>query len=75
VKGRDDLGAALAGIARGRADAVFVSQGLSHTARRQLQDFTEKNRLPSMFLNTELVTSAPAGGFSDFALTLLHSPA
>jgi putative tryptophan/tyrosine transport system substrate-binding protein len=64
VKGRDDLGAALAGIARGRADAVFVSQGLSHTARRQLQDFTVKNRLPSMFLNTELVTE---GGLMSYA--------
>jgi putative ABC transport system substrate-binding protein len=64
VKGRGDLGDALALIARGRADALFVSQGLSHAARQQLLDFTAKNRLPSMFLNTELVTE---GGLMSYA--------
>jgi len=64
VKGRDDLGDALAAIARGHADAVFVSQGLAHAARRQLLDFMAKNRLPSMFLNTELVTD---GGLMSYA--------
>ena len=68
VKGRGDLGDALAEIARGRADAVFVSQGLSHNARKQLLDFTAKNRLPSMFLNTELVTEGGLMSYSpDFS--------
>src|SRR4029453_10576105 len=55
VKSRDDLGDALPEIARRRADALFVSQGLSPAARRQLLDFAAQNRLPSMFLNPELV--------------------
>jgi putative tryptophan/tyrosine transport system substrate-binding protein len=64
VKGRDDLGDALPEIARGRADALFVSQGLSPAARRQLLDFAAKNRLPSMFLNPELVAD---GGLMSYA--------
>jgi len=68
VKARGDLGDALAEIARGRAEAVFVSQGLSHNARRQLLDFTAKNRLPSMFLNSELVTEGGLMSYSpDFS--------
>ena len=59
VKGRDDLGSALSEITRGRADALFVNQGMSPVARRQLLDFAGKNRLPTMFLNRELVS---AGG-------------
>jgi putative ABC transport system substrate-binding protein len=64
VKGRGDLGNALSEIDRGRADGVFVSQGLSHGARRALIDFTIKRRLPSMHLNTELVTD---GGLMSYS--------
>jgi len=68
VKARDDLGDALPEIARGRADALFVSQGLSPAARRKLLDFAARNRLPSMFMNTELVTDGGLMSYSpDFA--------
>jgi putative ABC transport system substrate-binding protein len=68
VKGRGDLGDALSEIVRGRADALFVSQGLSHDARRALIDFTVKQRLPSMHLNTELVADGGLMSYSpDFA--------
>jgi hypothetical protein len=46
VKGRADLGDALSEITKGRADALFVSQALAFTARRQFLDFAAKNRLP-----------------------------
>ena len=64
VKSRDDLGDALSELRRSHADALFVSQGMSPTARRQLLDFAAKNRLPSMFLNAEVVTD---GGFMSYA--------
>ena len=64
VKSRDELGDALPAIARGRADALFVSQGMSRAARRQLLDFAAKNRLPSMFLNSEVVME---GGLMSYA--------
>ena len=44
----------------GRVDALFVSETLSLTARRQLLEFATHNRLPTMFANREYV---PAGGF------------
>jgi putative ABC transport system substrate-binding protein len=64
VKGRDDLGDALSEIARGRADALLVSQGMSSTARRQLLDFAAKNRLATMFLLRDYV---PAGGLMSYS--------
>src|SRR5712692_698625 len=64
VKSRDDLGDALSEITRERADALFVSQVMSPTARRQLLDFAAKSRLPTMFLNRDYV---PAGGLMSYA--------
>jgi len=59
VKSRDDLGNALSEITRTHADAVFVSQGMSPGARRQLLAFVAKNRLPTMFVLRDYVS---AGG-------------
>src|SRR6266850_2984432 len=39
VKGRDNLGNALSDLTKARADALFVSQGMSPAAQRQLLDF------------------------------------
>jgi putative tryptophan/tyrosine transport system substrate-binding protein len=64
VKNRDDLGDALPQITRGHADALFVSQGMSPAARREILDFAAKNRLPSMFLNSEIVRG---GGLMSYA--------
>jgi len=64
VKSRNDLGDALPGITRSRADALFVSQVMSPAVRRQLIDFATKNRLPSVFLNREYV---PAGGLMSYS--------
>jgi len=64
VKSRADLGAALQEITKQRADAVFVSQGMSPAARRQLLEFVAKNRLPSMFMIKDYV---PAGGLMSYA--------
>jgi putative ABC transport system substrate-binding protein len=64
VKSRDDLGDAFSAITRRRADALFVSQGMSPTARRQLLDFAAKSRLPTMFLIRDYV---PAGGLMSYA--------
>ena len=64
VKSRDDLGNALSEIARAHADAVFVSQGMSPTARRQLLDFVAKHRLPTMFLLRDYVS---AGGLMSYS--------
>ena len=69
VKGRDDLGDALSEITRGRADALFVSQGMSPTARRQLLDFAAKNRLATMFLLRDYV---PAGGLMSYSPNFLE---
>jgi ABC-type uncharacterized transport system substrate-binding protein len=64
VKGRDDLGNALSEATRVRADALFVSQGMSSTAQRQLLDFAAKNRLPTMYLRKEHVAE---GGLMSYA--------
>jgi len=64
VKSRDDLGHALSEITRSRADALFVSQFMAPTARRQLLAFAAKSRLPTMFLNRDYV---PAGGLMSYA--------
>jgi len=60
----DDLGNALADIAGGRVDAVFVSETMTARGRRQLIDFATKNRLPTMFMNREYVA---AGGLMSYA--------
>ena len=64
VRSRDDLGDALSKITKERADALFVSQVMSPTARRQLLDFAAKGRLPTMFANREYV---PAGGLMSYS--------
>jgi putative ABC transport system substrate-binding protein len=64
VKSRDDLGDALSQISRGRADALFVNPVMAPAARRQVLDFTTKNRLPTMFVNREWL---PAGGLMSYA--------
>jgi putative ABC transport system substrate-binding protein len=64
VKSRHDLGGALAEIVRSRADALFVSQVMSPTARRQLLDFAAKNRLPTMFADRDYIT---AGGLMSYS--------
>jgi putative ABC transport system substrate-binding protein len=64
VKSRDDLGDALSEITRKRADALFVSQVMSPTARRQLLGFAAKSRLPTMFANRDYV---PDGGLMSYS--------
>lgn len=64
VKSRDDLGDALSEITRQRADALFVSQVMSPTPRRQLLDFAAKGRLPTMFASREYVS---AGGLMSYS--------
>ena len=64
VKGRDDLGTAVSEISRNRADALFVSQMMSPSVRRQLLDVAAKGGLPTMFLNREYV---PAGGLMSYS--------
>jgi putative ABC transport system substrate-binding protein len=64
VKSRADLGDALSEITRGRADALFVSQVMSPTVRRQLLDFAAKRRLPTMFANRIYL---PAGGLMSYS--------
>jgi len=64
VKNRADLGDALSEITKQRADALFVSQGMSPAARRQLLEFAAKNRLPTMFMIKDYV---PAGGLMSYA--------
>ena len=64
VKSRNDLGDALSKTTRERADALFVSQVMSATARRQLLDFAARSRLPTMFANRDYV---PAGGLMSYS--------
>jgi putative tryptophan/tyrosine transport system substrate-binding protein len=64
VKNRADLGNALSEITKQRADALFVSQGMSPAARRQLLEFAAKNRLPTMFMIKDYVA---AGGLMSYA--------
>jgi putative ABC transport system substrate-binding protein len=64
VRSRDDFGDAFAKIASARVDALFVSETMTATARRQLVDFAAKNRLPTMFMNREYVA---AGGLMSYA--------
>jgi len=53
VRGRDDFGDAVSELTKSRVDAVFVSHTMTPTARRQLVEFTIKNRLPTMFMSQE----------------------
>ncbi len=69
VKNRADLGDALSEITKQRADALFVSQGMSPAARRQLLEFAAKNRLPTMFMIKDYV---PAGGLMSYAPNYLE---
>jgi len=69
VKNRADLGDALSQITKQRADALFVSQGMSPAARRQLLEFAANNRLPTMFMIKDYV---PAGGLMSYAPNFLE---
>jgi len=69
VKNRADLGDALSEITKQRADALFVSQGMSPAARGQLLEFAAKNRLPTMFMIKDYV---PAGGLMSYAPNYLE---
>jgi len=64
VRDRGDFGNAFAEIASARVDALFVSETMTPTARRQIVDFAAKNRQPTMFLNRDYVT---AGGLMSYA--------
>ena len=64
VRSRDDFGSALVEIMGARADALFVSETMTPTARRHLVDFAAKNRLPTMFMNRDYVV---AGGLMSYA--------
>jgi putative tryptophan/tyrosine transport system substrate-binding protein len=64
VRSRDDFGNAFAEIGSVRVDALFVSETMTSTARRQLVDFAAKNRLPAMFMNRDYVA---AGGLMSYA--------
>lgn len=69
VKNRADLGDALPEITKQRADALFVSQGMSPVARRQLLEFAAQKRLPTMFMIKDYV---PAGGLMSYAPNFLE---
>ena len=64
VRSRDDFGNAFAEIASARVDALFVSETMTPSARRQLVDFAAKTRLPTMFHNRDYVA---AGGLISYA--------
>jgi putative ABC transport system substrate-binding protein len=64
VRSHDDFGNAFAEIASARVDALFVSETMTPTARKQLIDFAAKNRLPTMFINRDYVA---AGGLMSYA--------
>jgi len=64
VRSRGDFGDAFAEIARARVDALFVSETMTATARRQIVDFAATNRQPTMFMNRDYVV---AGGLMSYA--------
>ena len=64
VQSRGEFGNALGQIASARVDALFVSETMTPTARRQLIEFAAKNRLPAMFMNRDYVL---AGGLLSYA--------
>ena len=64
VRSRSDFGNAFSEIAKARVDALFVSETMTATARRQLLDFAGKNRLSTMFMNRDYVV---AGGLMSYA--------
>jgi len=64
VRSRDDFGNAFAEIASARVGALFVSETMTPTARRQVVDFAVKNRQPAMFMNRDYVA---AGGLMSYA--------
>jgi putative ABC transport system substrate-binding protein len=64
VRSRDDFGDAFSEIMKGHVDAVFVSETMTPTARRQLVDFVAERRLPTMFNNRDYVA---IGGLISYA--------
>jgi len=63
VRGRDDLRDTLTAIRTSRVDAIFVSHTTTPSARRQLVDFANKGRLPTMFMSGQYVA---AGGLASY---------
>ncbi|HKB41815.1 MAG TPA: ABC transporter substrate-binding protein [Gemmataceae bacterium] len=64
VRGRGDFGNAFAEITNARVEALFVSETMTPTARKQIVDFAAKNRQPTMFMNRDYVA---AGGLMSYA--------
>jgi putative ABC transport system substrate-binding protein len=64
VRGRDDFGDAFAEIVKGHVDAVFVSETMTPSARRQLVEFVAQRQLPTMFNNKDYVA---IGGLISYA--------
>ena len=64
VRSRGDFGGAFTKIADTHAEALFVSETMAPTARRQLVDFAAKHRLPAMYMNRDYVS---AGGLMSYA--------
>jgi len=64
VRSREDFGNAFMEITNARVDALFVSDTMTSTARRQLVDFAAKNRLPGFYPNRDYVV---AGGLVSYA--------
>ena len=69
VRGRDDFGDAFAEIVKGHAEAVFVSETMTPTARRQLVEFVAQRQLPTMFNNKDYVV---IGGLISYAPNFLE---
>jgi ABC-type uncharacterized transport system substrate-binding protein len=66
VRTPDDFERAFAALTRGRADALITFiDGLTLTSRRQIGDFTTKNRLPMMAGGREFVE---AGGLMSYGV-------
>ncbi len=63
VRSRDDFGNAFSEMAKGHADAVFISHTMTARARGQLIDFVAKKRLPTMFMERSYVA---AGGLMSY---------
>ena len=74
VRSRGDFGNAFAEIASARVDALFVSETMTPTARRQIVDFAAKNRQPTMFMNGDYVAAGGLMSYApDFSDTFRHA--
>jgi putative ABC transport system substrate-binding protein len=74
VRSRGDFGNAFAEIASARVDALFVSETMTPSARRQIVDFAAKNRQPTMFMNGDYVAAGGLMSYApDFSDTFRHA--